>query len=218
MPGTHRSEIASDALLTLVTLGNAALQAVGTSGPVTVFEIGKPVALVTYLACAPARTASREHLLDLLWGDVERIATWDHVTGGLPEVAGRSDMCRVWFPGSREGAAYGDSIGFAAGATRITLRVPDVLSSGEWFDARLQLLPDGRCAFALNGVPLVVSAHRAFRVPVARLVLSGNSEWTKILVGETTLREGVADDIDWSKASLGNVIVPTSRRAAGTRE
>src|SRR5688500_16503523 len=71
MPGTHRSELAADARLTLVTLGNAALQAVATSGPVTLFEIGKPVALVTYLACAPDRTATREHLLDLLWGDVE---------------------------------------------------------------------------------------------------------------------------------------------------
>ena len=33
---------------------------------------GKPLALVTFLACAPARSATREQLIDLLWADSER--------------------------------------------------------------------------------------------------------------------------------------------------
>lgn len=32
---------------------------------------GKPLSLVAYLACSPRRTASREHLIDLLWSDLE---------------------------------------------------------------------------------------------------------------------------------------------------
>ncbi len=31
---------------------------------------GKPLALLVYLACSPRRTATREHLLDLLWSDL----------------------------------------------------------------------------------------------------------------------------------------------------
>jgi hypothetical protein len=150
--------------------------------------------------------------------DGHALAAWDHVASGPPELIASTDWCNALFPGSREGAAYGDSIRFAAGPTRVTVRVPDAISSGEWFDVRIQLFPDGRCAFALNGVPLVVSTRRAVRVPLVRVILNGNSAWTKILVGETTLREGVPDDIDWSSASVRNPIPATSRRPAADRE
>ena len=53
--------------LTLVTLGTTALRA---GADVTLFDLGKPLALITYLCCAPDRTVAREHLIDLLWGDV----------------------------------------------------------------------------------------------------------------------------------------------------
>ncbi len=60
--------------LTLITLGGAALR----SDPIEESERvgaaflspGKPLALITYLALAPRRTAQREHLLDLLWADL----------------------------------------------------------------------------------------------------------------------------------------------------
>jgi len=57
----------SNPQLTLVTLGTTVLRA---DGNVTLFDLGKPLALITYLSCAPDRTAAREHLIDLLWGDV----------------------------------------------------------------------------------------------------------------------------------------------------
>lgn len=96
MANGSRLTLAPDAPLTLVTLGAAALHAHSSSdrGPGvtaraatgaasdspdtaqpasshTIFELGKPLALITYLACAPDRSVAREHLLDLLWGDVE---------------------------------------------------------------------------------------------------------------------------------------------------
>src|SRR5262245_6955725 len=63
----------SDARLTLTTLGQASLAVATTTNIETqaVFEAGKPLALLTYLAVSPGRTASREHLTDLLWADVE---------------------------------------------------------------------------------------------------------------------------------------------------
>ena len=82
------TSLAPDTPLTLVTLGTTALRvavardaavsgatgispADGAPDDGTVFDLGKPLALITYLACAPDRSAHREHLIDLLWGGVE---------------------------------------------------------------------------------------------------------------------------------------------------
>jgi len=68
MPEGSRSAVPNDTRLALLTLGAAALR--GEPG-VTLFELGKPLAVIAYLCCAPERSAPREHLIDLLWGDVE---------------------------------------------------------------------------------------------------------------------------------------------------
>ena len=61
-----------------MTLGAASLRADAprpgdphVASTVTLFDLGKPLALITYLACAPERSVAREHFIDLLWGDVE---------------------------------------------------------------------------------------------------------------------------------------------------
>ncbi len=58
--------------LTLVTLGGAALlRTRGDGEPEVVLGPGKPLALLIYLAFSPHHTASREHLVDLIWADRE---------------------------------------------------------------------------------------------------------------------------------------------------
>src|SRR5512146_3299913 len=59
---------------TLRSLGDPSLFAPGPDGEDTLLDLGKPVALITYLACAPGCTAAREHLVDLLWSDLDRDA------------------------------------------------------------------------------------------------------------------------------------------------
>jgi len=54
--------------LTLTTLGP--VQLVPPAGTSPLLAPGKPLALITYLALAPRRTARREHLVDLLWADL----------------------------------------------------------------------------------------------------------------------------------------------------
>jgi len=68
MPDGSQTSVTSHAPLTLVTLGATVLRADGNA---TLFDLGKPLALITYLCCAPDRSVPREHLIDLLWGDVE---------------------------------------------------------------------------------------------------------------------------------------------------
>jgi len=59
----------------LTTLGDVSL-AVESPGqaPVTHFGLEKPTALVAYLAFTPGRSATREHLADLLWSELSRVA------------------------------------------------------------------------------------------------------------------------------------------------
>jgi len=56
----------------LVTLGSASLVASTTvTSPKLLLRPGKPLALVIYLASLPDKTASREHLINLLWADAD---------------------------------------------------------------------------------------------------------------------------------------------------
>jgi DNA-binding SARP family transcriptional activator len=64
--------VPSDARLTLTTLGRASLSWTPPDGsPTVLLGPGKPLALITYLACAPRRTASRDYVVSLLWADNE---------------------------------------------------------------------------------------------------------------------------------------------------
>src|SRR5437868_3635540 len=72
MPRATHPPVAGDARLTLVTLGRAELRLAREGDePGAVLDAGKPLALVAFLAASPNRSATREHLLDLLWADLE---------------------------------------------------------------------------------------------------------------------------------------------------
>ncbi len=62
----------SDPPLTLRTLGGIGLYSGDADAPV--LGAGKPIALLVYLRALPGRRASREHLLDVLWADLEPTA------------------------------------------------------------------------------------------------------------------------------------------------
>ena len=56
----------------LRTLGAAALQHIGDDGATTtLLDSSKLLALLTYLNAAPARSATRDHLVQLLWSDLD---------------------------------------------------------------------------------------------------------------------------------------------------
>ncbi len=69
MPRKAPRNINHDKRLTLLTLGDMALVRDGDSTPL--LGPGKPTALLAYLALSPGRTASREHLVELLWADAD---------------------------------------------------------------------------------------------------------------------------------------------------
>lgn len=72
MPNGHRIVLLPEARLSLTTLGRATLVSLEADGTtIELFGPGKPLALLAYLAFSPRRTATREHLIDLLWADTD---------------------------------------------------------------------------------------------------------------------------------------------------
>ena len=70
MPDSSSTSGRGDSRLVLVLLGTPRLDRfTEQGGPKTSVSPGKSLALFTYLALAPHRSASRERLCDLLWGD-----------------------------------------------------------------------------------------------------------------------------------------------------
>lgn len=92
MPNGTHVPLPNDARLTLQTLGGWALafdHAAPAAAPV--FGPSKPLALIVYLALSPNRCAGREHLMDLLWADLD------------PDAAAHALRQTIWFVRQRLG-------------------------------------------------------------------------------------------------------------------
>jgi DNA-binding SARP family transcriptional activator len=88
--------------LSLITLGPPALRTAASTEGALIFGPSKPLALIAYLAFAVGRRASRDRLLDLLWGDMDperarrtlRQTTWQirHRLGNEALVGERDEL------------------------------------------------------------------------------------------------------------------------------
>jgi hypothetical protein len=132
--------------------------------------------------------------------DEDGLQRWSHVQGAPPHKSETYPSCRVGYP-TDEGIAFGDSVGTTPTVPGTTYQapVPAAFKRGVWFHVRLQVFPDGRCGIAINGVPRTLTPYRSVPDTAVRLVLFGNAAGTMALVGPTTLRTGVATDIDWTR-------------------
>ncbi len=73
-PVTSHQFSQTDAALTIITLGTLRCVTDPNDSSAPGIIAGKPLALLVYLTACPGRTATREHLIDLLWADLERDA------------------------------------------------------------------------------------------------------------------------------------------------
>jgi hypothetical protein len=132
--------------------------------------------------------------------DDDGLRRWNHNGGTPPRKGMVINQCGVGYAVS-EGASFGDSVGVTPGSLggSSNYGAPAAFRSGAWFHVRLQIFPDGRCGVAINGVPASVTRYRDIPDTAVRLVINGNTSRTQALVGPTTMRTGVATDIDWSR-------------------
>ena len=132
------------------------------------------------------------------------LTTWDHGAGNMPRRTNDFPACSVEYP-TTEGPAYGDSLVsvFDHVSSRQACRYPDRFGRvrGSTCDCRSSPTADG---VAVNGIPSARAQLGTIPDSVERVVISGNSAATKVLVGPLTVRSGVPDDIDW--AQLGKPI------------
>jgi hypothetical protein len=136
--------------------------------------------------------------------DGPRLAAWDHRTGGPPGYAEASLVCAASFPGG-EGSIARQRIGLAAGDRSRLIDAPPDMPAGRWHRVRIQLFSDGRCGFAVDGVPVWVSPDPLPLDAPFHVALFGRSHGTRVLVGRVEAWTGVRGDIDWRTARVGSV-------------
>lgn len=81
-------------------------------------------------------------------------------------------------------------------------RTVAALDNGAWWTVRLQILPDGRCAVAINGKPIWLSPERLAVDGAFRLHLGDESLGTALLHGPLKVWTGVRTDVDWMTPRL----------------
>jgi hypothetical protein len=128
--------------------------------------------------------------------DGARLAAWDHRTGAWPGQTTADGVCSFAYPDG-EGARGVGRYGLAAGLTSGSVAAPPDMSAGGWHTLRVQLFADGRCGFAVDGVPVWISPEPVPRGTPFRLLLQGRSHGTRVLVGPVEAWTGVREDIDW---------------------
>ena len=123
--------------------------------------------------------------------------SWDHRTGYLPSAGGPSDGCSFAYP-SGEGpnaALSATPIGKLDVASR-GLVAP--IADGRTYHLRMQILPDGRCGWAIDRHPLLIYPSNGVSDAARTIALEGNSVDTRLRVGTIRVYDGVPTDIDWT--------------------
>jgi DNA-binding SARP family transcriptional activator len=137
--------------------------------------------------------------LDLLpFADPQRLAHWDHRTGYMAAQTGSRGVCSFTYPAG-EGISARRSATPIGLLDRATGRGPLHLGSGEPFTLRMQVFPDGRCGYAINGMPVLIVAAGFVTPPPVHIVIQGNSVGSRMLVGRIVVKQGVPADIDWTQ-------------------
>jgi DNA-binding SARP family transcriptional activator len=125
------------------------------------------------------------------------VRTWDHRTGYLPSMSSPTDGCSFGYP-------LGEGPNAALAATPIGnldtagngLFAP--IANGRTFHLRMQILPDGRCGWAIDGHPLLIRPSNGVSDDAKTIALEGSSVDTRMLVGTIRVYDGVPTDIDWT--------------------
>lgn len=140
------------------------------------------------------RTAARAQDLNVslkAWTEPEAVSRWDHKTGSGPAAA---TSCFFRYP---VGDGFENLYRARVHQTR-TVDVDSIVPTGDPYTLRLQLFPDRTCGIAIDGEPLArVDVRPPLDVP-HRVVFSGKSMNTKLLVDDIEVWEGVRADVDWS--------------------
>lgn len=152
-------------------------------------------------ASTPVNRGQWQHWAVIFWdvGTNEQIlAASRNIEFPPPELYRQDRNCEVAYPG-REGMSGLERLSvYAAGAPLAQGPVGPWIRHVPWYKVRVQVLPDGRCGVAINGVPVWLSDTRINLDAPLRLALGTSSAGALVLHGPLEVWQGVKPDIDWS--------------------
>lgn len=125
------------------------------------------------------------------WRRSGELSGWDHRTGSVPLPRGR---CRFVYPAGDGFENYRRA--YTVGS--VHLPVPRSVPAGDPYRVQLQLFPDGTCGIALNGEPVRRTWQPGTVPDSVRVLISGKSVDTRILVKSVEVWRGTREDTDWS--------------------
>ena len=127
------------------------------------------------------------------------IARWDHRTGYPPAPVTRQLDCTFVYP-IGEGALARTRASGAEPLPNTLNGRPLELWKGAWHVVRVQLMPDGRCGYAIDGAAVAIHESGMEPPPSAHVMLQGMSVGTRMLVGRVRVYTGVPPGVDWTGA------------------
>jgi DNA-binding SARP family transcriptional activator len=136
--------------------------------------------------------------LELAPLDHAALERWDHRTGYLPHPHQASwKTCGAGYPGT-DGEGPASRLALSAGGVVRSVAVDSASAHGGSWTWRLQVLPDGRCALAVNGQPVATIDRRLPLNDSLHIAIFGWSYGTRMLVERLEAWTGVRRDVDWS--------------------
>jgi DNA-binding SARP family transcriptional activator len=128
--------------------------------------------------------------------DTGWLAAWDHRTGAAAGLDQPESICGM-SPNTQRAGDSTLTLLLVDPDTRHATPVPWPPAADRWYTFRIQVFPDGRCGYALDGRALRISrAHLSMNRPF-RVVLTGQTVGSRLLVGPLEAWEGVRMDVDW---------------------
>ncbi|MCC7194261.1 MAG: AAA family ATPase [Gemmatimonadaceae bacterium] len=120
---------------------------------------------------------------------------WDHLTGGLPP-ARPAGECAAGLP-QGEGMPGGERGGLTGPRMLRGYELTPAQKRGGWVTVDIQVFPDGRCAFAIDGIPRAVTGRAFSPGDSVAVVLGGKAHRTESLVGPVEVWTGIRPGINW---------------------
>ena len=164
------------------------------------YDATRGLAIEAEFSTPVTRTQWQMISVDLFGGAAfESVAQWDHTTGYLPGRTGGQTSCQFVYP-EGEGPSARTQANVARPLPSSLSGKPLELWRGAWHVVRVQIMPDGRCGYAIDGMVVGMGDGRSVPPPTARVVLQGMSVGTRMLIGRVRVFTGVPPGVDWSRA------------------
>lgn len=126
---------------------------------------------------------------------------WDRRTGAPPHAPLSFAHCDLTYPAS-EGVVGLQDMYLGWSEEPIYSPVPTRLRGGAWVWEEIQMLPDGRCGIAVDGLPVLLSRTRQPVTTPMEVLISGQAHRTRMLVDTIEVFAGVLHPEWWLALDL----------------